>query len=209
MAFQRIYTLYDTEFHKRLPHEYINFLMQLKPGSIYLEEDDTKNAEFPEDGRFVLLSAGTRYKACGEEDTPGIESDRLQTPPSRSLVMGPGGPGHSVWSIPRPWQQQQRESDIQMGPGLSSKRRKTMTMLYESSLKHSFPYVSLCLDESGRNICVHTIISNVYIKIPDSSVSLQSILNEVAGKIGEPPTDLILLDSKFIEIGDDSRGGYV
>ena len=40
-----------------------------------------------------------------------------------------------------------------------------------------------------------TIISNVYIKIPDSSVSLQSILNEVAGKIGEPPTDLILLDS--------------
>ena len=51
-----------------------------------------------------------------------------------------------------------------------------------------------------------TIISNVYVKIPDSSVSLQGILNEVAGKIGEPPTDLILLDSKFIEIGDDSRG---
>ena len=180
--------------------------MQLKPGSIYLEEDDTKNAEFPEDGRFVLLSAGTRYKVCGEEDTPGIESDRLETPPSRSLVMGPGGPGHSVWSIPRPWQQQQRESDIQMGPGPSSKRQKTTP--YESSLKRSFPCVSLCLDESGRNICVDTIISNVYmyIKIPDSSVSLQSILNEVAGKIGEPPTDLILLDSKFIEIGDDSRG---
>ena len=55
------------------------FLMQLKPSSIYLEEDNTKNAEFPEDGRFVLLSAGTRYKVCGEEDTPGIESDRLET----------------------------------------------------------------------------------------------------------------------------------
>ena len=78
------------------------------------------------------------------------------------------------------------------------------TMLYESSFKRSFPYVSLCLDESGRNICVDTIIFNVYIKIPDSSVSLQSIMNEVAGKIGEPPTDLILLDSRFIEIGDDS-----
>ena len=56
------------------------FLMQLKTSSIYLEEDDTKNAEFPEHDRFVLLSAGTRYKVCGEEDTPGIESDRLETP---------------------------------------------------------------------------------------------------------------------------------
>ena len=33
-----------------------------------------------------------------------------------------------------------------------------------------------------------TIISNVYIKIPDSSVSLQAILSEVAGKVGEPLT---------------------
>ena len=142
------------------------FLVQLQPSSIYLKEDDTKNAEFPEDGRFVLLSAGTRYKLCGDEDIPGNESDRIsmETPPSRSLVsvVGPGGSGHSGWSIPRPWQQQQqqqRDSDIQMGPGPSSKRQKTMP--YESSLKHSFPFVSLCLDESGRNICVDTIVSNV------------------------------------------------
>ena len=144
---------------------------------------------------------------CGDEDTPGVELD-IATPPSRSLVIGPGGPGH--WSIPRPWQQQQqhqRESDIQI-PGPSSKRQKT-GMQYESSLKRSFPYVSLCLDESGRNICVDMIISNVYIKIPDSSVSLQAILGEVARKIGESPTELILLDSKFIEIGDDSRGKFV
>ena len=46
-------------------------------------------------------------------------------------------------------------------------------------------------------------------KITDSSVSLQAILGEVAGKIGESPTELILLDSKFIEIGDDSRGKFV
>ena len=55
-------------------------------------------------------------------------------------------------------------------------------------------------------MCVDSIISNVYIKIPDSNVSLQTILSEVAAKIGESPNDLILLDSKFIEIGDDSRG---
>ena len=34
---------------------------------------------------------------CGDEDTPGVELD-VATPPSRSLVIGPGGPGH--WSIP-------------------------------------------------------------------------------------------------------------
>ena len=96
--------------------------MQLKPSL----EEDTKNAE---DGRFVLLSAATRYKVCGDEDTPSIESDRMETTPSRSVVVGPGGPGH--WSIPRPWQQQQRhETDIQMGPGPSFKRQKTMQ--YES-----------------------------------------------------------------------------
>ena len=49
----------------------------------------------------------------------------------------------------------------------------------------------------------------MYIKIPDSNVSLQGILNEVAGKIGEPMADLVLLDSKFIEIGDDSRGKFL
>ena len=110
----------------------------------------------------------------------------------------------------RPWQQQQQHQcdlDIQI-PGPSSKRQKT-SIQYESSLKRSFPYVSLCLDESGQNICMDTIISNVYIKIPDSSVSLQAMLGEVAGKIGESPTELILLDSKFIEIGDDSRGKFV
>ena len=60
----------------------------------------------------------------------------------------------------------------------------------------------------AKNVCVDTITSNVYIKIPDSNVSLQGILNEVAAKIGEPPADFILLDSKLIEIGDDSRGKY-
>ena len=112
--------------------------MQLKPSSIYLEEEDTKNAEFPEDGRFSLLSAETRYKVCGDDDTPSVESD-VATPPSRSLVIDPGGLGH--WSIPGPWQQ--CELDIQI-PGQSQN-----TMPHESSLKHSFPYVSLCLDKSG------------------------------------------------------------
>ena len=106
------------------------------------------------------------------------------------------------WSVPRPWQQQ---PEVNQGAGPSS-RKKSSSVHYESSLKRSIPHVSLSLDDSGKNICVDSIISNVYIKIPDSNVSLQTILSEVAAKIGESPSDLILLDSKFVEIGDDIRG---
>ena len=178
--------------------------MQLKPSSIYLEEDVTKNAEFPEDGRFdVLTTPGNRYKVCGDSENTSSDSgnadERVDSPSVRPMFTGSG-----QWSVPRPWQQQ---PEVTQGAGhSSSSRKKSSSVHYESSLKRSIPHVSLCLDDSGRNMCVDSIISNVYIKIPDSNVSLQTILSEVAAKIGESPNDLILLDSKFIEIGDDSRG---
>ena len=78
---------------------------------------------------------------------------------------------------------------------------------YDSCLKRTIPYVSLCSDSSGRNICVDSIITNVYIRIPDDNVGTRSILGDVASKIGAEENDLILLDSKFVPITDDDDKG--
>ena len=41
-------------------------MAQVKPQTLYLEEDVTMNAEFPEEGKFNLsLLPGNRYKVCG------------------------------------------------------------------------------------------------------------------------------------------------
>lgn len=63
--------------------------------------------------------------------------------------------------------------------------------------------MALCLDQSNRNIAVDTTINNVYVKIPESSVSAQAILSALAVKIGSDASNLVLLDAKFIEISDD------
>ncbi len=62
---------------------------------------------------------------------------------------------------------------------------------YEPCLKKT---ISLCLDNAGKTIMSDAIISNLFIKIPDISVS---ILSEAGTKIGCDPNELILLDVKF------------
>ena len=49
---------------------------------------------------------------------------------------------------------------IQPGPSNALLRKRPK---YDSCLKRTIPYVSLATDSSGRNMCVDTIISNVYI----------------------------------------------
>lgn len=65
----------------------------------------------------------------------------------------------------------------------------------ESCLKRSFPYVSLTLDHAGKNIVSDGTIENVYVKVPESVVSVSSILQEVGSKIGAAPEDLQILDA--------------
>ena len=65
----------------------------------------------------------------------------------------------------------------------------------------------LAMDGSGRNICVHSIITNVYIKIPDDNVTIQNILSEVALKISCEGGEMTLLDSKFAPLTDDEDKG--
>ena len=70
-------------------------------------------------------------------------------------------------------------------------------------MKQSIPYVALGFDQSNRNIVVESIINNVYIKIPENSISAQSILSAMAEKIQVDANTLVILDVKFLEISDD------
>ena len=59
--------------------------MQIKPQTIYLEEDVTMNAEFPEEGQFHLSSIhGSRYKVCGDPEEQGGEDSNLDMSPLSS-----------------------------------------------------------------------------------------------------------------------------
>ena len=62
-----------------------------------------------------------------------------------------------------------------------------------------FHYAQIALEET----CVDSIISNVYLKNPDSTVRTETVLSEVAAKISTEESELVLLDSKFVPISDD------
>ena len=164
---------------------------------MYLEEDMTNHAEFPENGLFNLGSLhGSKYKVCGE---PMEQADGRETPirPRFALRTSSG------WGQPRPWASENLSSN-QPGPSSALLRKKPK---YESCLKRTIPYVSLATDSSGRSICVDSIITNVYIKIPDDNVSTQTVLTEIACKINSDENELVLLDSKFIPVTDDDDKG--
>lgn len=168
-----------------------------------MEEDITSNAEFPDNGRFDLGNIpGSKYKVCGEstEQSDSQGSDCVSRP--RFVIRGPGGP--SGWGQPRPWAHDNITNDPQPGTSTALIRKKPK---YDSFLKRTIPYVSLCTDSSGRNVCVDSIISNIYVRIPDDAVSTQAILSDVAAKTSTDERELTLVDSKFVPITDDDDKG--
>lgn len=63
--------------------------------------------------------------------------------------------------------------------------------------------MTLSLDHTGKNITTQTTNENVYVKIPESSVSVPAILSEIALKVSIPSEDLVILDLKYIHVTDD------
>lgn len=130
----------------------------------------------------------------------------------------PFPPQPRPWSITRPWASNTgqpstpwtgsvgvQSTSSGTAPHVQNKRGglPLANQPYEKFLKRSIPFISLCLDQTNRNIVIDSIINNVYIKIADSSVSGQAILSAVATKVGCEATDLIILDVKFVEVSDD------
>ena len=97
--------------------------------------------------------------------------------------------------------------DSQPGPssssGLALLKKKPK---YENQLKRTTPFVSLCADQTGKKMSIDTIIANLYVKIPESEVSVNSILCDVAPKLDCPVEDLTILDSTLVPLPDEDRG---
>ena len=63
------------------------------------------------------------------------------------------------------------------------------------------------LDHIGKNITTQSTNENVYVKIPESSVSVPAIFSEIALKVSIPSEDVVILESKYIHVTDD-KGQY-
>ena len=171
-------------------HCFVYFFAQICPDTIFLEEDVTKHAEFPSNGIFNLNAHGCKYKVCGEPQLP--EAPAPPPPPEPSRPPYQPSTSASGWGTPRPWQAQVPRAE----PMRSVARPK-----YETSIfKRSIPFVTLCPDQSSRNLTVDTYISNLYLKMPESEVSLDGILAAASPKVDLPVEQLVLLDSSFLPV---------
>ena len=163
----------------------LSFLIQIKPDTLYLEEEVTNNVELADtDGRFhaSARNTGIRYKVCGESIGESSNSQVWSTPPSWTVPTR----GRSSAPLPSP----KRNVSEQSSSGVA-----------ESTFKKCIPFVSLVLDGSGK-IVIESTDDNVYIKIP-GTVSTESILSAIAPKVSMAADDLIVLDSKFIPVTND------
>ena len=73
--------------------------------------------------------------------------------------------------------------------------------------KRSIPFVILGLDHTGKNIVIESAEENVYVKMPESKLSVPALLlvastNSKLGA-GLTPDELTLLDSKLIPVSDN------
>ena len=52
-------------------------------------------------------------------------------------------------------------------------------------------------------MCWLIVLSTVYVKVPENSLSVNSILSAVATKLNSTPEELVILDVKFLQVTDD------
>lgn len=128
---------------------------------------------------------------CGEPQLPEAPAATLPPEPTRPQYQ-PQTSSASGWGTPRPWQAQAPRE-----PTRSVARPK-----YETSVfRRSIPFVTLCSDQSGRNL---SFVTNLYLKMPESDVSLEGIIASASPKVDIPAQQLVPLDSGFLPLtGDD------
>ena len=160
--------------------------------------------QFPEDGKFKLKDdvLYTHYIVCGDPESAPLATESTPAPqPSPTNPSSSATPG---WSIPRPWAPL---NNLKVNPLNCSKNSRPVYS--EATLKRTFPYVSLCLEHTGKNVTVESTIDSIYVKIPENSVCVSSILEEVAVRVGSAAEDLVILDAKFLPVSSDERCTYI
>ena len=171
---------------------------QITPQSLYLQKDITQLVEFPDSyGQFQLLTA-TDNQECSV--TRCVVTMNLL-----ELVKVVIQAWHLTlsWSILRPWSSvygpssgQRRQNRMSIAPSKNSQPGPS----YETYFKCCIPFVSLTVDRAGKNIIVLSTDNNGYDKIPESSITVSSILSEVGRKVSIVTENLVLLDSKCYQL---------
>ena len=138
---------------------------------------------------------------CGDDDNCETVSD----PPTHPQP-GPSGLTSSVsgWAVPTPWTTS--VSNPVLHKANFSKKSPLATPHVVAGLKRTFPYVSLCLDHTGKNVTVESTIDSIYVKLPENGVCVDAVLEEVSTRVGIAAEDLVLLDSKFVPVSNNERG---
>ena len=131
-------------------------------------------------------------------DQPSLPSSSSQNP-----IMSQAGAG---WSFPIPWTPRQHQGRMPFSSNTSTSKKPQAVPLAEPCLKRTIPFVTLSLDHTERNLQVESTEENVYVKIPESSVELASLLSEAGKSMSTEPEDLVILDSKLIPVSQEGKG---
>ena len=54
-----------------------------------------------------------------------------------------------------------------------------------------------------KSVVVDSTLNNVYVRIPESTVSVPCILSDIGKKTSIDPEELVILDNKMIPVSDD------
>ena len=194
------------------------FFLQMKPENLYIADEITDMAEFPDSsGNFNVT--GGRYEVFGD-----------QLPEHDTRALGSSS-STANWSIPSTWS----GSGPQGNPGRGSTRTGGASMspsfrlasgtgaTSAPSIKKTIPYVKLHLEVSTGKVGIESIEENLYVKIPQSIISVKSILEEASrqlclrcnnvdnmhssGSSEVSQGTLCLLDTKFVKLCDNIPKG--
>ena len=181
--------------------------IQIRPEGLYLEEECSKNVEFPEEGHFRLaVYLGSRYKVCGdpqEKEQKSEDSDQCNSSNNEAGVPYRG------WTVTPPWSSGSRErAKPRNVPPFQSTSSSSKKVISEPYFKRTIPLVTLGIDPLGRNLIVENTDDNLYIRVPESELSAKSIVDQASRKLGTQE-ELTILDSRWIPISEGKGNQHV
>ena len=153
----------------------------------------------------MTLEHGTEYgNECVEMNSAQL---RASSQEMEGLTLKYVPNVNRAWCVDQPWTAGDRSGKMPLKPTLTSKKAEKLTS--EPLFRRTFPFVSLNLDKTQRNILVDTTEENVYIRVSERTLSVQTLLAEMGKGINVPEEELVILDSKCVPVTDDDKGQII